>query len=111
LSTPAPDRVEHLPKELVTELRMMTTMTATAGTTPTYCIYMVTDQRLGEPDLLVGNTDSTLIIKDLNGSTLLEVQAPDGGWSHPRLQAWAGDNPIFEGDAFLGDLWIGGTEV
>lgn len=79
-------------------------------------IYVVTDQRPGEPDILTDFKHQNLIFKGHCGPTT-EVQPPKEGWSHEtivreverfnekavvRYDVW---------DAYLGEQWIGSTEV
>ena len=64
----------------------------------------------GEPDLLSGNERCALRFVALNGRELVTLQPPQEGWTHDALDAvpWPMDSPW---DAFLGNQWIGSSEV
>lgn len=79
-------------------------------------IKLVTDIRGNEPDLLIGNHGLPLEIRSLGSKTVLaRFQAPENGWTHERLMAVAeriDDDDLADGaDCYLGEAWIGGTEV
>ena len=63
-----------------------------------------------EPDLLPGNETKPLRFLAPDGSQLSEVQAPAGGWTHDGLEA-AVQPDAEPWDAFLGDAWIGSSEL
>ncbi|PYD36569.1 hypothetical protein [Serratia plymuthica] len=65
-----------------------------------------------EPDLLIGNENKPLKIQDLSGKVLNSI-TPDGrGWTHAQLLAINIDSMAPEGwDAYLGDEWIGSSEI
>ncbi|MBF6615556.1 MAG: hypothetical protein ITG07_02405 [Candidimonas sp.] len=74
----------------------------------------ITDVRGNEPDLLAATKHLTLKIRDLDGATIKTIPAPATGWTHDRLLAIAArhEDLVFEGaDAYLGDCWVGSTEV
>jgi hypothetical protein len=67
-----------------------------------------------EPDLLTGSEFAVLIICDLDGKSLLEVNSPAEGWSHDALEAFDYYQVSPDGwDAYLGsnNHWIGSSEV
>lgn len=73
--------------------------------------------RAGEPDLLAGNERATFCLKDLSGTVLTEI-APQVAWTHAALFALVDSAEIIEqvkqsggADAYVGNVWIGGTEV
>lgn len=75
---------------------------------------LITDRRAGEPDLLATILHGKLELKALNGSKIMEVDAPVDGWTHEMLSATvkAVDNLLQYGaDAYLDGDWIGSTEV
>ncbi|MBF6615539.1 MAG: hypothetical protein ITG07_02315 [Candidimonas sp.] len=77
-------------------------------------ITFVTDQEAGEPDILTPVALRELRVLSLQGAEIHREPPPEHGWTHPRLQALAA---LLEGqtqagaDAFLGDDWVGSTEV
>lgn len=66
-----------------------------------------------EPDLLHGNEDKPLIVKDLEKVEVMRFTPPDTGWTHDTIEATAiPEHVYFAGcDFYLGDNWIGSTEV
>jgi len=64
--------------------------------------------RSGERDLLHGNELQTLYFKT-GGQVLHCVPAPAGGWTHEALQSVA--QPADCWDAYLGDEWVGSSEI
>ena len=78
-------------------------------------LHFITDQRPGEPSLLDSHATAMLILRDLAGTVLMEVQ-PTVPWTHERLMAlpiaqWLGDALEQGVDAYLADRWVGSTEV
>ena len=79
-------------------------------------ITLVTDVRGGEPDILIGNEFSDLVILQDGEDVIGTVPAPDGGWTHtklilrPELTIKDQDAGHYY-DALLGSFWIGSTEV
>lgn len=70
-----------------------------------------------EPDLLAGNERESLIVRDLAGTKRMEIPTATD-WTHitleqactsPAVQAFIAEHG--GADAFLGDVWIGSTEV
>lgn len=77
-------------------------------------ICMVTDVWEGEPDILRPVKREPLKVYCLGGSLIETIPAPAGGWTHERLECQAKElTPKTRGgaDAFLGEQWVGGTEV
>ena len=64
-----------------------------------------------EPDLLKGNEMKQLRFVSLDNQVVIgETQAPSGGWTHQLLEA--STLPTNEPwNAFLGQTWIGSSEV
>lgn len=77
------------------------------------CIRLICDQLIGEPDILTPNKYETLFIEQEEGFKEKVRSAPRSGWTF-ELLTQALDDYQFEmctADAFLGDQWIGSTEV
>lgn len=74
----------------------------------------ITDTRAGEMEILTpANLFKTLrIVHGDDGQLLFTCVAPQDGWTHEKLCALElplGDQPW--ADAYLGDEWVGSTEV
>lgn len=53
-------------------------------------------------------------IRSLTGTVLVTVPAPVSGWTHEQLLAVAMEHEAITGDGadgYLGDQWVGSTEV
>jgi len=78
-------------------------------------ITFITDRRgESEPEILPRIAAGPLVIKNLQGKHLLAFPAPAGGWTHKGLCGVAQtiDPLTADGaDAFVGDDWVGSTEV
>lgn len=83
-------------------------------------IKFVTDTRRGETPFPVEVFSANLLITDLEGVGMFSISAPDDGWTHAKLEALAIelDNDDRLGmmrnigfDAYLGNQWVGSTEV
>ena len=73
-----------------------------------------TDRRPGEPDILAPLKDATLVVTAIGGYSLYMSTAPDGGWTHERLQEKARALSILTADganAWLGTELVGSTEI
>lgn len=65
-----------------------------------------------EPDLLIGNENKGLTIQDLAGKVLASIRPDSTGWTHAKLLEIDIDSMAPEGwDAYLGDEWIGSSEI
>lgn len=65
-----------------------------------------------EPDLLIGNKNKTLTIQELAGKVLASIRPDSTGWTHAQLLVIDIDSMAPEGwDAYLGDEWIGSSEI
>lgn len=64
-----------------------------------------------EPDLLVGYEHQALVIKDMDEKEIHRMDAPKDGWSHDKLETIDYDSISPEWDAYLGNQWIGSSEV
>jgi len=77
---------------------------------------IIVDQREGEPDILTEFEMENMIIKDENARILMEI-SPPFPWTFETLGAtWEAiypkiKNKIHTADIYLGDQWIGSTEV
>lgn len=76
-------------------------------------VHFITETLPGEPDILHDVKHSDLEYRGLYGRLLSTTQAPECGWNHTLLTSQIPPEiPAGEGiDAFLGDMWIGSTEV
>lgn len=61
-----------------------------------------------EHDLLQGNESLPLHFTH-NGQVLLSLPCPPQGWTHETLEAVSAPGACW--DAFLGDQWIGSSEI
>lgn len=76
-------------------------------------IYFITDHRANEPEVAF-DKDQALRLRDLEGRVVATVQAPQSGWSTADLHqaaATALGSDQCGIDAFVGDQWVGSTEV
>ncbi|SEJ37607.1 5'-deoxynucleotidase [Azotobacter beijerinckii] len=78
-------------------------------------ITFVTDRRPGEPCIIQGHEQAPLVIKTMEGDELLRL-APTQPWTHERLvslplQELLGEALEGGADAYLGEQWVGSTEV
>jgi hypothetical protein len=76
---------------------------------------LITDIRLGEPDILAGHEHDTLEVRALFGETVIFIP-PTSAWTHKQLtDAVALYQPRIEelgaADFYLGTQFIGSTEV
>ncbi|MBF4180793.1 hypothetical protein [Enterobacter wuhouensis] len=74
-------------------------------------ITYITDQRSGETNILDGLELATLEVRDLAGNTLLNVAAPQAGWTHESLSNVQPQAARDGADVYLNGNWIGSTEV
>ncbi|EOW6411049.1 MULTISPECIES: hypothetical protein [Cronobacter] len=74
-------------------------------------ITYITDQHNGEADILASHQSEILILRNLEGSELLRVTAPETGWTHEALCAIQPVESEEGADAYLGEQWVGSTEV
>lgn len=65
----------------------------------------------GERDILTPIKDEMLTIKDGDGVLIYNHYAPHGGWTYEELQN--NHSTVFAdtAEAYLGDVWVGSTEV
>jgi len=79
-------------------------------------ITIVTDIKHGEPDVLKPIQKEDLYLKDLDDGVIFRMSPIDGSWTHESLvvtveQICKGCPCDNGADAFLGNTWIGSTEV
>ena len=78
-------------------------------------ITFVTDVvRAGELDILSSIKMQTLSITDLSGVVIDTIPAPKRGWTHQLLEQVAAEyaEQTRQGaNAYLGESWVGSTEV
>lgn len=78
-------------------------------------LHLITDLRPGEPDILTPVRHESLVVRvKSHSATHVRIPSPPAGWTHEGLMESASgvhlpiEEPV---DAFLGDVWIGSTEV
>jgi len=77
-------------------------------------ICFITDIREGEMDILSPVKHEPLLVLGLDGGLIDQVLAPASGWTHDALvtQGERLTPKTKQGaEAFLGAVWVGGTEV
>ena len=78
-------------------------------------LHIITDLRPGEPDILTPVRHESLVVRVKGHSaTQVRIPSPPGGWTHEGLLAIASGVQIpldDQADAYLGDVWIGSTEI
>ena len=77
--------------------------------------FVAKPKRKNELDLLIGVESDPLIIKN-EDQTVIEVPAPAGGWTHEELERYQEVDIDTDGmslalEAYIGERWIGSTEV
>lgn len=76
----------------------------------------ITDVRPGEPEILPRVANETLRITDLDGVEIIQIHPVSGPWTHDKLVQVGESLVILDvlkngANAYLGDTWIGSTEV
>tara|TARA_Y100001933_G_scaffold192666_1_gene192220 strand:+ start:249 stop:479 length:231 start_codon:yes stop_codon:yes gene_type:complete len=74
-------------------------------------ITFIVDQVDDEPDILTSIAHQNLRILTTAGAALLEVPAPNSGWTQSTLEYATRDITGLPLDAYLGNSWVGSTEV
>lgn len=77
-------------------------------------ITFITDERAGELVILEPVYKEDLKVVDLEGRLIEVVEAPRKGWTHQVLQSTAERLAVKTSkgaEAYLGDSWVGSTEV
>jgi hypothetical protein len=73
---------------------------------------IITRPKSGEVDFLPGLINEALFIKDFDSNVVATLAAPDGGWSHDELESINFYNySQHYWDVYLGDVWVGSSEV
>lgn len=73
-------------------------------------ITFIADVWPGEPDILGPVKDLPLSIRTPSGA-LRQVSAPAGGWTQAQLESYANTEQDDIADAYVGGVWVGGSEV
>lgn len=77
-------------------------------------MHFITDIKNGEVDILSDIMQNDLIFRDLDDRAIATIPAPPTGWSHEALtqEGNALSEKLKQGaNAYLGQSWVGGTEV
>ncbi len=74
-------------------------------------ITFITDLQYEEPDILIAVQHEPLIILSETGKEIDRLMPPESGWSHTLLCEYAEHNPEQSGEAYLGETWVGSSEV
>ncbi len=73
---------------------------------------IITRPQANETDLLAGNEFKKLVVKTLNYSIIKTIEPPVGGWTHLKLEVINYSAlSEFGWNAYLDDIWIGGSEI
>ena len=64
-----------------------------------------------EPDILTPVAHLTLTVLDADRNRVFEMPAPEPGWSQWMLESVTAHLTLPELDAYLGDTWVGSTEI
>lgn len=75
---------------------------------------MITEKKQGRTDILAPIKLCELTITDLEKNVLTKMPAPHGGWTHFQLMFFASlheDLMVNGCDVYLGQCWIGSTEM
>ncbi|MEZ9360274.1 hypothetical protein AB4175_10365 [Vibrio cyclitrophicus] len=65
-----------------------------------------------EPDLMEGHALALLRVVSLEGEEVVQYKAPKGGWTHDALECVDYFSVSLDGwDAYLGEQWIGSSEI
>ncbi|AZR43655.1 hypothetical protein [Marinobacter salarius] len=64
-----------------------------------------------EPDILTPVAHHTLTVLDADQNLVFEMPAPKSGWSQWMLESVTAHLILPELDAFLGEEWVGSTEI
>lgn len=77
-------------------------------------ITFITDERMAEPDILAPVKREVLRVTQLDGQLIKAIAAPRRGWTHEALETAAEQLALKTrsgAEAYLGDAWVGSTEV
>lgn len=77
-------------------------------------LYLVTEQREGEPPILHAVKHEPFQISSLDGVILKVFDAPASGWTHEKLVTVADSHADITSDGadgYVGGIWVGSTEV
>ncbi|MEZ9698822.1 hypothetical protein AB4455_12045 [Vibrio sp. 10N.261.46.E12] len=80
-----------------------------------HTIKFITDRQGSEPDILTPNQHKKLMIISDEGQSLRTYNAPSSGWTHDTLVKLSDFFPpqwnVCGAEAWLGEQWIGSTEI
>lgn len=76
----------------------------------------ITNVLPGETDILLRVASETLRITDLDGVEIIQIHPITGPWTHEKLMQVSESLAILDAlkngaNAYLGDTWVGSTEV
>ncbi|GGE80548.1 hypothetical protein GCM10011533_36160 [Streptosporangium jomthongense] len=80
------------------------------GTDVAIC-FIVEREKPCEPDILTSVVHLTLTVLDAGRNLVFEMPVPKSGWSQRMLESVTAHLTLPELDAFLGDTWVGSTEI
>ena len=75
------------------------------------CFIVGREEAPYEPDILTPVAHHTLTVLDADQNLVFEMPAPKSGWSQWMLESMTAHLTLPELDAFLGDTWVGSTEI
>lgn len=73
--------------------------------------FIVEKEHLCEPDILTPVAHLPLTVLDGDQNLVLEMPAPAIGWTQRLLESVTAHLTMPELDAFLGEEWVGSTEI
>jgi len=77
-------------------------------------ITFITDRLPNEPEILLPLKHLPLQVRTLENEPIARFDPPENGWTHDDLMETArriDDLTVMGADAYLGDDWVGSTEV
>lgn len=73
--------------------------------------FIVDQENPREPDILTPIAHLPLTVADAQKNIVLDMAAPANGWTQFLLEAATAHLASSELDAFLGEEWVGSTEI
>jgi len=73
--------------------------------------FIVEKENPSEPDILPPVARLTLTVLNAVQDLVFEMPAPESGWSQQLLESVTAQLTLPELDAFLGNEWVGSTEI
>ncbi|MEZ8028573.1 hypothetical protein [Enterovibrio norvegicus] len=74
-------------------------------------LHCIARPRGSEKDILAGNDTYDLVVKDQDGKQVAKIPSPPKGWTYDTLEVACAENGFWCADGYLGDQWIGSTEI